>query len=87
MVGNTNFKKFDGVLREVISGSKNDRAELETYLQQLYLNYECVYGIHATDSALITCIINNRSGDHLHFVDRSDGGYAAAAEKMKQQIR
>ena len=87
LVSNTDFKKFDGVLREVISGTAEQRVKLAAYLQQRYENGECVYGIHASDSALVTCMINNRSGEHFHFVDGSDGGYAMAATGMKEQMR
>lgn len=87
VVKNTDFKKFDGVLREVISGTKEQREELERYLEQRYKNNECVYGIHVSDSALVTCMVSSRSGEHFHFVDGADGGYAMAATQMKQQLK
>ena len=87
LVSNIDFKKFDGVLREVISGTAEQRMELTAYLEKRYKNGECVYGIHTSDSALVTCMINNRSGEHFHFVDGSDGGYAMAATAMKDQMR
>ena len=87
VANNTDFKKFDGVLREVISGSSEQREELDSYLRQKYEKGECVYGIHVSDSALITCMINNRNGDHYHFVDGTNGGYAMAAAAMKKQQR
>jgi hypothetical protein len=86
VVKNTDFKKFDGVLRQVISGKKEQRIELIDYLKQCHKNNQCVYGIHVSDSALVTCMINNRSGEHFHFVDGADGGYAMAATEMKQQL-
>ena len=85
LISNTDFKKFDGMLREVISGTQGQREELNDYLEKLYNDKKCVYGIHASDAALITCMINNRSGDHYHFVDGSNGGYAMAAASMKKQ--
>ena len=87
LVSNTDFKKFDGVLREVISGTAEQRMKLTAYLEKHYKNGECAYGIHTSDSALVTCMINNRSGEHFHFVDGSDGGYAMAAAAMKDQMR
>jgi DUF3095 family protein len=87
VVNNTDFKKFDGTLREVISGTSQQREELDAYLSNKYNKRECVYGIHASDSALITCMINNRDGEHYHFVDSADGGYAMAATSMKQQLK
>jgi hypothetical protein len=87
LVANTDFKKFDGILREIMSGTSNQRQELTAFLEQLCINKECVYGIHASDSALITCLISKRSGYHYHFVDGADGGYAMAALAMKNQLK
>lgn len=87
LISNTDFKKFDGILRQVISGTKTQRQELDRYLKEKYINKECVYGIHASNSALMTCMIDNRIGEHFHFVDAADGGYAIAALQMKKQIK
>jgi hypothetical protein len=48
---------------------------------------KCHYGIHVSNAALVTCIIDNRAGEHYHFVDGADGGYTLAAEAMKEQMR
>lgn len=87
VVNNTDFRKFDGVLRQVISGTAEQRENLIAFLKQCYEKGECVYGIHVSDSALVTCMINSRSGEHSHFVDGSNGGYAMAAVQMKQQLK
>ncbi|GJM05583.1 MAG: hypothetical protein DHS20C09_15790 [marine bacterium B5-7] len=87
LISNTDFKKFDGVLRQVISGTKSQRKELDSYLKEKYRNKQCFYGIHASDSALMTCMIDNRVGEHFHFIDAADGGYAIAALQMKEQIK
>ena len=86
-VRNADYRKFDGVLREVLSGNKQQREQLTQYLQSRYEQKECFYGIHVSDSALITCMINNRTDDHFHFIDGADGGYAMAATMMKQQLK
>jgi hypothetical protein len=86
-VQNADYRKFDGVLREILSGTAIQRKELETYLHDLHKNGDCFYGIHVSSSALVTCLINNRVGDHFHFVDGNDGGYAMAAANMKEQIK
>jgi hypothetical protein len=85
-VKNADYRKFDGILREVLSGTEHQRNKLKEYLQSRHDNNECVYGIHVSDSALITCLINNRTGGHFHFVDGADGGYAMAARLMKNQL-
>jgi len=84
---NTDFRKFDGVLRQVLSGTASQREKLDRYLQEQFASNQCVYGIHHSESALITCLISNRSGNHYHFIDGADGGYALAATAMKQQLK
>ncbi|MBL1141564.1 MAG: DUF3095 domain-containing protein [Proteobacteria bacterium] len=86
-VNNADYRKFDGILREVLSGNETQRHELERYLEERHQKGECVYGIHVSDSALITCMINNRTDSHFHFIDGADGGYAMAATMIKQQLK
>ena len=87
LVTNTDFRKFDGMLREILSGTAAQREKLTAYLEKRYKNRECVYGIHHAESALITCLINKREGGHYHFVDGARGGYAIAAIDMKKRLK
>jgi hypothetical protein len=53
---------------------------LESHAQQGILRY----GVHRSDSALMTCLVFNLdNSEHIHFVDGSDGGFTAAAKNMK----
>jgi hypothetical protein len=42
--------------------------------------------MHKSREALLTCIVQSYNGNHLHFVDGSDGGYALAARALKQRL-
>jgi hypothetical protein len=86
MVDNTDFRKFDGVLRMVIDGNDTQAAELERYLQSQFLVGRLVYGMYKSRAALVTCLVQSYNGNHMHFVDGSDGGYALAARGLKQQL-
>jgi hypothetical protein len=86
VVANTDCRKFDDVLRQVLSGTPEQRQELSRFLDGRYAAAELVYGIHAARAALMTCVIFNRQGEHVHFVDGADGGYALAAQQMKEQL-
>ena len=87
LVTNSDFRKFDGVLRQVLSGTRSQRELLTAYLQERYLKGDCCYGIHVSNAALITCLVLNRTGDHFHFIDGADGGYAMAATGLKKQLK
>lgn len=86
LVDNSDFRKFDGMLRMVIDGSDEQAAALETLLEHDYRAGKLVYGLHKSDAALVTCLVQSYNGNHLHFVDGSDGGYALAARALKQRL-
>jgi hypothetical protein len=84
LVANTDFRKFDGSLRLVLSGTADQRERLTTYLDGRREAGELAYGLHVARSAVMTCLIEERQGAHFHFVDGAGGGYAAAALSLKQ---
>lgn len=87
IIRTTDTEKFDDMLRMVITTTKKQSLELENYLQKEYENKNLVYGIHKSDSALMTCLIFQRHGKHIHFVDSSNGGYALASKELKNRLK
>lgn len=87
LVENTDFRKFDGVLRMIMDGTEAQAIKLESYLEREYQEKRLVYGLHKSREALVTCIIESHNDKHLHFVDGSEGGYASAAQALKQRLR
>ncbi|MBI4419176.1 MAG: DUF3095 domain-containing protein [Ignavibacteriales bacterium] len=83
LVANSDFRKFDGALRFVLSGNTRQREQLRQYLMWLEERGEVNFGIHVADSAIITCLVQEREKVHFHFIDASGGGYAAAALALK----
>ena len=71
----------------VLTGNKHQREELEKYLSQEYLDKNIVYGIHITDRVIMTCLVFQRNGRQVHFIDGADGGYALAAKELKVQLK
>ncbi|CAA9422502.1 hypothetical protein AVDCRST_MAG84-7262 [uncultured Microcoleus sp.] len=82
----TDYRKFDDMLRMVISGNESQRKKLTGYLEKNYQEGNLVYGLHVTDRVLMTCLVFERNGQQVHFVDGADGGYALAAKDMKQRM-
>lgn len=87
MVDNSDFRKFDGMLRMVMDGSDAQCEDLRGYLEARRRKGLLVYGMHKSREALVTCIVFSYNGSHLHFVDGSDGGYAMAARGLKEQVK
>lgn len=86
-IATTDYKKFDDMLRMVIAGNKKQRKKLTRYLEKNYRKGKLVYGLHTSDRALMTCLVFQRNGRQVHFVDGADGGYATAAKGMKQRLK
>lgn len=80
----SDYRKFDGVLRMTLDCTGAQISLMRFYLDTLANEHKIKYGICENDSALITCYVEGlKQGEHLHFVDGADGGYAVAAENMK----
>lgn len=80
------YKKFDDTLRMIIAGTPAQRQALEAYLEEHFQRGELAYGIHVADRALMTCLVFERMGRQVHFVDGADGGYALAARALKGRL-
>lgn len=80
-------RKFDDTLRMVISGTARQRERLTRWLEHRHRAGHLVYGIHTSDRAIMTCLVFERMGRQVHFVDGADGGYTLAAQAMKEQMK
>lgn len=88
VVANTDFRKFDGILRLVMDVSPKQRRLLEVYLKRKTEQGKLLFGMNHSKSAVMTCLIFDRfRGNHLHFVDGSAGGFAEAAVQHKRRRR
>src|SRR4029077_10837383 len=66
MVENTDFRKFDGMLRMVIDGTEAQYRDLRAYLEEQHREGRLVYGMHRSREALLTCIVFSYNGNHVH---------------------
>jgi hypothetical protein len=80
------FRKYDGTLKMVISGTKEQRSNLENYLESLYKQKKIAYGLHVSKDALMTCLLFEGTENEVHFIDGADGGYALAAKEFKKRL-
>lgn len=82
----TDYQKFDDALRMIISGNFAQSNALIAYFDQRYTAGDLVYGHHVSDRVLMTCLIFERSGRQVHFIDGADGGFTLAAQALKQRL-
>ncbi|XWX03796.1 DUF3095 domain-containing protein [Aggregatilineales bacterium SYSU G02658] len=86
VVNSTDREKFDDVLRMIMAGTPLQRELLTKFLEKRRLAGELVYGVHVSSHSLMTCLVFDRFGRQVHFIDGSGGGYALAARQMKAQL-
>lgn len=86
LIENSDFRKLDGMLRMVLDLDERDLERLTLFLEEQREAGRLCYGLHRAPSALVTCIVRSYTGDHLHFIDGADGGYALAAKALKAQL-
>lgn len=83
----SDYRKFDDMLRMIIDCSHDQVVELTKYLKEEYQKGNLFYGVHESDNSLMTCYVDDlNDGNHIHFIDGGDGGYAMAAKGLKAQI-
>lgn len=88
MKTHSDFRKFDDMLRMVIDCDLSELPVIKDYLMNRYKNGEGYFGLHEADSSLMTCFVEGLGqGQHIHFIDAEDGGYAAAAIQLKAQMK
>lgn len=83
----TDYRKFDGVLRMVLAGGPAERSALEGRLEAMYRDRRLAYGLHISDRAVLTCLVYERMGQQVHFVDGAGGGYTTAAVGFKRRLK
>jgi len=84
---NTDFRKFDEALRMILDLTADESAALEAYLRARHQAGVLCFGTHHSGEALVTCMVGSYSGNHVHFVDGANGGYALAAKPLKEQLK
>ena len=83
----TDYRKFDGVLRMILAGTTEQRHQLEADLEARFVAGTLAYGIHVSDRAVMTCLVYERMGRQVHFVDGAGGGYTSAAVGFKSRLK
>jgi|SRR5579859_6522730 len=86
-VRNSDFAKADDALQMVIDCTPDELVRIESYLTELEAAGVLVFGLHVSDSALMTCLVDSaRKNWHVHFIDGAGGGYTHAAKAMKAKL-
>ncbi|MGQ7847265.1 DUF3095 domain-containing protein [Granulosicoccus sp. 3-233] len=84
---NSDFCKFDDVLRMVLDCTEEQVAGIRQLLDRMHAAGQIDFGIFETEKALMTCLLFDlESSQHLHFIDGDNGGFWSAAKEYKLQV-
>ncbi len=86
-INSIDSEKFDDMLRMVISGSKEQRERLTSFLEYRYQLGDLAYGINVAKSVYMTCLVYERKARQTYFIDGSNAGYTIAAKELKNRIK
>lgn len=88
LADHSDYRKFDDLLRMVLDCTEEQIRRIDEMCQSFQAEGRICYGIHLSDTALMTCqFASFEAGTHLHFIDGGDGGYAIAAKQLKYQLK
>jgi hypothetical protein len=85
LIANSDYEKYSSSLMMVLDVSNHQADTIENYLIDARKSGDCIYGLHRSPTAVITCYVRQHNDDHVHFVDGGGGGYAAASIGYKAQ--
>jgi len=86
IVEKSDFRKFDEMLRLVVACTPAEREACLAFLEERYKAGQLAFGHHVSNRALITCMVFERMGRQVHFIDAADGGYAVAALELGKRV-
>lgn len=84
VVENSDFRKFDDMLRMVIDCTPALADEIERTLAASAATGAIRFGLHRHDKAMMTCFTPSTvEANHVHFIDGALGGYTRSAVALK----
>jgi hypothetical protein len=77
---------LDGSINTVFSGTQKQINKLKLLLDALEADKKIVFGLHSTYASIMSCYIEDREENHIHFVDGTEGGYSCAAAAIINKL-
>lgn len=85
VVANAYILTIDGRISSIIASTSDKHKAFIEYLSQLEHTGMLVFGHFTSRESVMTCYIENRNENHIHFVDGTNGGYTEAAKEFKNK--
>ena len=88
MASHSDFRKFDNTLRMVLDCDLEQIEKVKHLLSNLHRDGTIYFGTFEANNSLMTCFVEGlNQGQHIHFMDGENGGYAMAAIELKKQMQ
>ncbi|MBP6925488.1 MAG: DUF3095 family protein [Candidatus Pacebacteria bacterium] len=79
--------KIDTTLKTIFAGSPEKQHLLRAWLDDQEKQGKLTYGISISQSAVMTCYIEESQQSHIRFIDGFGGGYTKASIMLKEKIK
>jgi len=84
LMQNTDYQRFDDMIRLVLDCSPHNILVLKEVLRELERRGLIHFGMHMAKNALMTCVVFDlKDSRHIHFLDADEGGFTLAARQLK----
>lgn len=77
----------DGKINTVITGTEQQRLQLQDALNALEKEGLIKYALYVSNESVMSCYVRDLKDDHIHFVDGAEGGYTKAAGVLKLKLK
>lgn len=77
---------IDGRINTVISGTSQQREQLQEALNEMETQGLINYGLYVSKESVMSCYVRSINEKHVHFVDGAEGGYTRAAGMLKRKM-
>jgi hypothetical protein len=77
---------IDGRINTVISGTTEQRKQLEKALTDLEQKGLIRFGFFVSKESVMSCYVRSMDENHVHFIDGAEGGYTKAAAMLKTKL-
>jgi len=77
---------LDGNINTVLQGTADQHDALIEFLKSISSDSSVIYGTHISETAVISCRVEDLNGDLIHFIDGDGGGFTQAAKELKRKM-
>jgi len=77
---------IDGAVHTVFSGTQKAIDEFTIFIDDLEKQGKIIYGLHITHASIMSCYVEDRNENHIHFIDGAEGGYTQASVMYKAKM-